>query len=62
MLPPAAPFCSQRRAGAQGSLHEPLLERGEKKLDEYRAAYRSWRQGSHQGARDSQLKQLMPLL
>ncbi|KAL1499810.1 hypothetical protein AB1Y20_012495 [Prymnesium parvum] len=59
LLPPAASFCACRKPG---SLREPLLQRGEKKLDEYRAAYRSWRQGSHQGARDSQLRQLMPLL
>ena len=59
VLPPAAAFCARRK---QGILSEPLLERGERKLDEYRAAYRSWRQGSHQGARDSQLKKLMPLL
>ena len=51
-LPPAASFCNS-------SLSQPLLGR---KLDEYRAAYRSWRQGSHQGARDSQLRKLRPLL
>ena len=62
VLPPAAAFCARRKSSKQGVLSEPLLERGERKLDEYRAAYRSWRQGSHQGARDSQLKQLMPLL
>ena len=61
VLPPAAAFW-KKSSGKSGMLKEPLLERGEKKLDEYRAAYRSWRQGSHQGARDSDLKRLMPLL
>ena len=45
-------------------LKEPLLSKASPavKLDEYRAAYRSWRTGSASGARDSQLKKLMPLL
>ena len=60
VLPPASPFL--RRPAHCASLHEPLLDRTERKLDEYRAAYRSWRTGSHQGARDSDLRRLMPLL
>jgi amino acid permease len=35
---------------------------GEQRLDDYRAAYRSWRQGGHAGARDSELRKLRPLL
>jgi hypothetical protein len=35
---------------------------GEKRLDAYRSAYRSWRQGGHAGARDSELRKLRPLL
>lgn len=35
---------------------------GEERLDDYRAAYRSWRQGGHAGARDSELKKLRHLL
>ena len=45
VLPPASDFCRS------SALNEPLLEQGEAKLDEYRAAYRSWRTGSHQGLR-----------
>ena len=45
VLPPASGFCRS------SALNEPLLERGERKLDEYRAAYRSWRTGSHHGVR-----------
>ena len=55
LLPPAAAFCLT-------PLKEPLIERREKKLGEYRAAYRSWRQGSNRGARDSQLRKLRKLL
>ena len=45
VLPPAGEFMRS------SALNEPLLEKGERKLDEYRAAYRSWRTGSHQGVR-----------
>lgn len=45
VLPPADEFMRS------SALNEPLLEKGERKLDEYRAAYRSWRTGSHQGVR-----------
>ena len=31
-----------------GNLSEPLVQRSERKIDEYRAAYRSWRTGSVQ--------------
>ena len=58
LLAPASPFCRP----PSSALSEPLLERSERKLDEYRAAYRSWRTGSSKGARDSDLRKLMPLL
>lgn len=51
-LPPPAAF-----------LRTPLLEdRSRRKLDEYRAAYRSWRTGSPQGATDTQWRKLRPHL
>ena len=52
LLPPPEDFVLQR----ESLLGDRLVRR----LDEYRAAYRSWRQGSPQGARDSQLRKLMP--
>ena len=54
-LPPAERFVT---------LKEPLLSKqsSASKLDEYRAAYRSWRTGSASGSSDTQLKKLMPLI
>ena len=56
-LPPPADFL-------HAGLRAPLLltQKSAQKLDEYRAAYRSWRTGSHQGATDTQLRQLRPHL
>lgn len=56
VLPPVSDFCKPT------NLSEPLLQRTQQKLDEYRAAYRSWRTGSHQGASDTQQRKLMPYL
>ena len=60
MLPFAESFCRSPKCSA--AFTEPLLAKSEQKLDAYRAAYRSWRTGNHHGARDSELRKLMPLL
>ena len=68
LLPPAEAFISPPAAArAEDDLGKPLLDKPQHaaqptKLDEYRAAYRSWRQGGAQGARDSQLRTLLPML
>ena len=44
-------------------LREPLLGgRSDRKLDEYRAAYRQWRSGSHIGASQKDLEKLKPMM
>ena len=43
-------------------LAEPLLEKSEEKIDEFRAAYRQWRTGCSQGATSSQEQKLRPFL
>ena len=56
VLPPASDFCRPT------DLSEPLLNQVERRLHDYRAAYRSWRTGSHQGASDTQQRKLMRYL
>lgn len=75
---PSAPFAGQTLATlrepllhaerderldeAPATLEDDEAGSHQRQLDEYRAAYRSWRQGGHCGARDSELRKLRPLL
>ena len=52
-LPPAAAFVR-----SSTGLAEPLLEKSEEKIDEFRAAYRQWRTGCSPGATSSQEQKL----
>ena len=57
VLPPASAFIR-----SSTGLAEPLLEKSEEKIDEFRAAYRQWRTGCSQGATSSQEQKLRPFL